>query len=41
MRGYKPEQLRALYDEIEAKFRAIPGVEMVGLASYSPMEGDS
>jgi macrolide transport system ATP-binding/permease protein len=39
--GYKPEQLAALYDEITAKFRAIPGVETVGLASYSPLEGDS
>ncbi len=39
--GYKSEQLSALYDEITAKFHAIPGVEQVGLASYSPMEGDS
>ena len=39
--GYKATQLAALYDEIETKFHAIPGVEMVGLGSYSPMEGDS
>ncbi len=39
--GYKPEQLQGLYDEIEQKFHAIPGVEQVGLAGYSPLEGDS
>jgi len=39
--GYKPEQLQGLYEEIEQKFHAIPGVEQVGLAGYSPLEGDS
>jgi macrolide transport system ATP-binding/permease protein len=39
--GYKPAQLQGLYDEIEQKFHAIPGVEQVSLAGYSPLEGDS
>ncbi|SEG30910.1 duplicated orphan permease [Bryocella elongata] len=39
--GYKPGQLQGLYDEVERRFRAIPGVDQVGLSSYSPLEGDS
>lgn len=39
--GYKPEQLRALFDQIQEKFHAVPGVEEVGLGGYSPLEGDS
>jgi predicted permease len=39
--GYKAEQLQGLYDEVAQKFHAIPGVEQVGLAGYSPLEGDS
>lgn len=39
--GYKPEQLQALYTQIEDKFHAIPGVDHVALSGYSPLEGDS
>ena len=39
--GYKPGQLQALYRGLEDSFRAIPGVERVGLSSYSPLDGDS
>jgi predicted permease len=39
--GYKPEQLQALYDQIEQRFAVQPGVERVGLASYTPLEGDA
>jgi macrolide transport system ATP-binding/permease protein len=39
--GFKPEGLQALYDEIEQKFQALPGVERVGLSSYTPLEGDN
>jgi macrolide transport system ATP-binding/permease protein len=37
--GYKPEQLQALYDEIEQRFHSLPGVERVGLSLYTPLEG--
>ncbi len=37
--GYKPEQLQGLYQQIEDKFHAMPGVEHVGLTMYSPLEG--
>jgi len=39
--GYQPGQLQALYDEIEQRFHALPGVEHVGLALYTPLEGDN
>lgn len=39
--GYKPDQLQALYNLIEEKLHAIPGVQRVGLATYSPLEGDN
>lgn len=39
--GYKPEQLQALYDEIQARFHALPGVERVGLGLYTPLEGNN
>ena len=39
--GYKPEQLQALYDEIEQRFSALPGVERVALSTYTPLEGDN
>jgi macrolide transport system ATP-binding/permease protein len=39
--GYKPEQLQALYDQIEERFHALPGVERVGLSLYTPLEGGS
>jgi macrolide transport system ATP-binding/permease protein len=39
--GYKPEQLQSLYQLIEDRFHALPGVERVGLSIYTPLEGDS
>ena len=39
--GYKPQQLQGLFDDVVDKLRAIPGVEQVGLGSYSPLEGDN
>jgi predicted permease len=39
--GYKPEQLQALYQQIEDKFHAMPDVEHIGLTVYSPLEGNT
>ncbi len=39
--GFKPAGLQALYDQIEQKFQALPGVERVGLSSYTPLEGNN
>ena len=39
--GYKPEQLQAVYDQIEHRFGSLPGVERVGIATYTPLEGDN
>jgi macrolide transport system ATP-binding/permease protein len=39
--GYQPTQLQGLYDEITQRFRALPGVEHVGLALYTPLEGNN
>ena len=39
--GYLPEQLQGLYGEIEQRFAPVPGVEKVGLALYTPLEGDN
>ncbi len=39
--GYKPDQLQALYDQIEQRFQSLPGVEHVGLSLYTPLEGDN
>jgi macrolide transport system ATP-binding/permease protein len=36
--GYSPRQLGELYRAIEDRFHAIPGVENVGICSYTPME---
>jgi predicted permease len=38
--GYKPEQLEALNQNLEQQFAAIPGMESVGLAIYSPLDGN-
>jgi predicted permease len=38
--GYKPEQLQGLYQQIEDKFHAVPGVSHVGLTLYTPLSGD-
>ena len=39
--GYKPAKLPALYQKMEQHFGAMPGVESVGLALYSTLEGDN
>jgi len=39
--GYKRGQLQALYDEILARFHALPGVERVALGYYTPLEGNN
>jgi len=39
--GYQPAQLQALYDALEVNFHALPGVEHVGLSTYTPLEGNN
>ncbi len=39
--GYKPATLPALYQKMEQQFGAMPGMESVGLALYSTLEGDN
>ncbi len=39
--GYKPAALPALYQKMEQRFGAMPGVESVGLAIYSTLEGNN
>ena len=39
--GYTPEQLPALYRQMEDRFSRLPGVANVGLSLYSPLEGDN
>jgi predicted permease len=39
--GYTAGQAPALYSRIEDRFSALPGVASVGLALYSPLEGDN
>ena len=39
--GYTAERLPALYRQIEDRFATIPGMRSVGLAMYSPLEGDN
>src|SRR5262249_17277062 len=39
--GYTPLQLPALYASLEREFAALPGVENVGLALYSALEGNN
>ncbi len=38
---YPVEKLPALYREIEDRFSALPGAASVGMALYSPLEGDN
>jgi macrolide transport system ATP-binding/permease protein len=38
--GYKPQQLQGLYQQIEDRFHAMPGVERIGLSIYTPLEGN-
>ena len=39
--GYTIDRLPALYRQIEDRFSALPGVTSVGMALYSPLEGDN
>jgi predicted permease len=39
--GYKPETLPAFYRALEDQFGALPGVQSVGLALYSTLEGNN
>ncbi len=39
--GYTPEKLPALYQRLEQQFAAVPGVQSVGLALYSTLEGNN
>jgi predicted permease len=41
MAGYKPEQLHAFYRQLRENLAAIPGVNRVSFALYTPMEGDN
>jgi predicted permease len=39
--GYTAETLPALYQQLEQQFESIPGVQSVGLALYSTLEGNN
>ncbi len=39
--GYTIDRLPGLYRRMEARFAALPGVTGVGMALYSPLEGDN
>jgi macrolide transport system ATP-binding/permease protein len=39
--GYTIDRVPALYRQMEDRFAALPGVTNVGLALYSPLEGDN
>ena len=39
--GYTADRLAPLYREMQSRFSALPGVTGVGLALYSPLEGDN
>ena len=39
--GYTADRLPGLYREIEDRFSGLPGMAHVGLAMYSPLEGDN
>ncbi|MGB7547296.1 MAG: FtsX-like permease family protein, partial [Terracidiphilus sp.] len=39
--GYSVERLPALHRQMEDRFSALPGMASVGLAMYSPLEGDN
>jgi predicted permease len=41
MAGYKPEQLQGFYRQLHDNLAAIPGVNRVSFALYTPMEGDN
>lgn len=39
--GYTSDKLQPLYDRLQSEFSAVPGVKSVGLALYSPLEGNN
>ncbi len=39
--GYTVDRMPALYREVEDRFSALPGVQKMSLAMYSPLEGDN
>ena len=39
--GYSATQLEALYHTMEEQFHALPGVQKVGIATYTPMEDNN
>jgi predicted permease len=39
--GYSPEKLPALYQQLEQQFGSLPGVQSVGMALYSTLEGNN
>ena len=39
--GYAPAQVEALYRTIEDRFHAIPGIQKVGISTYTPMEANN
>ena len=39
--GYTPEKLPALYQSLQERFGSLPGVQSVGLALYSTLEGNN
>jgi predicted permease len=39
--GYSQTELEALYQTMESRFHALPGVMKVGIASYTPMENNN
>jgi predicted permease len=39
--GYSPAQVEALYRTIEERFHTIPGVQKVGISTYTPMEANN
>jgi predicted permease len=39
--GYTVDRLQPLYREMQSRFSSLPGVTGVGLALYSPLEGDN
>ena len=39
--GFKVDRLSSLYDTLQERLHAIPGVEHVGITTYTPLEGDN
>src|SRR5271167_3461107 len=39
--GYTPDKLHSLYEELERQFGSQPGVQSVGMALYSTLEGNN